>query len=119
VAHISNINLARGASHRKGGSTRRAQRTFPSEYYEDGHTCFLLLLLNGYSVGINASLLCRPTLHPVTLRPLANLLDIVHKIDDSSFSRSRNMVGPKILDGSCNLDYERRCKLYRKWRGFG
>jgi len=22
-----------------GGSTRRGQRTFPSEYYEDGHTC--------------------------------------------------------------------------------
>jgi len=30
-----------------GGSTQRGQRTFPSEYYEDGHTCSGLMQPTG------------------------------------------------------------------------
>jgi len=43
VPRFSNLNRARGAYSAllTGGSTRRGQRTFSSEYYENGHTCLL------------------------------------------------------------------------------
>jgi len=40
---FSNFNIERAPyiqCDSPGGSTRRSQRTFPSEYYEDEHTCF-------------------------------------------------------------------------------
>jgi len=45
----SNLNRARGAYSTwvTRGSTRRGQRTFPSEYYEDGHTCLFLAVADG------------------------------------------------------------------------
>ena len=61
VSIFSNLNRTRGeySMWLSRGSTRRGQRTFPFEYYEDGHTCIFgsgLLSLLQKSSGISVFL---------------------------------------------------------------